>query len=110
MLKKMFALALVSVVFCAVISGWIVPSVQKTVLALSEQMEDESQTESRADPLWLVMEYDGKVAVFSPGSVTPVQILDTPVAVLPEADRQMLSEGIRAWSDEELQTLLEDYS
>ena len=110
MLKKLFALALASVAFCAIISGWIVPSVQKTVLALYEQMEEESKAESRESPLWLVMEYNGKVAVFSPGSVTPVQILETPVAVLPEADRQMLTEGIRAWSDEELQTLLEDYS
>lgn len=59
---------------------------------------------------YTVSEYQGKVAVFKNSDNIPFEIYDSYVAVLPEHDRQLLKNGIRANNGEELQKIIEDYT
>lgn len=54
-------------------------------------------------------EYEGNIAVFKEGSNFPIKTTSISVKELPQADRDMLKEGINASSEEELSALLEDY-
>lgn len=54
-------------------------------------------------------EYEGNIAVFKEGSNLPIKTTSISVKELPQADRDMLKEGINASSEEELSALLEDY-
>ena len=56
-----------------------------------------------------VRESDGIVAVYSGVSGELITAIDYPVAGLPRADRDLLSDGIAVESDDELAMLLEDY-
>jgi len=53
--------------------------------------------------------WKGYVALFREGQEEPWQIFPTPVAALPESDRQALGAGIIVRSEKKLQELLEDY-
>lgn len=61
-------------------------------------------------PTYILKDHNGKIAVFENGSNTPVEILDTDTASLPENDKNALKTGIRAASREELYRLIEDFS
>ncbi len=59
---------------------------------------------------YTVKEYNGKISVFENGSSEPLYSLDSPfVRDLPDYDRELLTKGIKAGSDEELLRILEDY-
>lgn len=60
--------------------------------------------------LYTVRDYNGKVAVIRRGEETPYEIFDTYTASLPEVDQQELKEGIRIYSDRQLQKAIEDYT
>ena len=53
--------------------------------------------------------HGGYVAVFVPGKSEPVFITETRVALLPQADRDMLARGIDLASADALSAILEDY-
>ena len=110
MLRKLSITAVLSVVACLIISAWVVPSIKETRITDGKINVTSSNTESRPAPKYIVMDLNGSIAVYKSGNTTPIQILETPVTVLPEVDRKMLADGIRVWSDEELQRILEDYS
>ena len=111
MLKKMVVAAALSAVFSGLISGVIVPSVKGAAQPLTDETGSVAESsEPETVPLYVVSEYDGKVAVFRPGNLVPEQLLETPVAALPESDRTLLRIGIRIWDEATLQTVLEDYS
>ena len=58
---------------------------------------------------YLLGERDGNIAVFrSDDPDTPVTITNIQLATLREADRQMISAGLMAGSEDELLMLLED--
>lgn len=59
---------------------------------------------------YIVTEYQGKIAVFKNTDTIPLDVYDTYVEYLPEHDRQLLIEGIRADSPGELQKIIEDYT
>lgn len=59
---------------------------------------------------YTVMEYQGKIAVFKNENTIPLDVYDSYVAYLPEHDRQLLKDGIRADSPSELQKIIEDYT
>ena len=59
---------------------------------------------------YTVMEYQGKIAVFKNTDTIPLDVYDTYIEYLPEHDRQILMEGIRADSPGELQKIIEDYT
>ena len=67
----------------------------------------ESETESFAE--WKVAEYNGRIGIFSSDG-TLLQMLETYVKTLPEADRTALREGILISSEEELYSVIEAYT
>ena len=54
-------------------------------------------------------EYNGKIALFRENSEKPYQIFEIETYLLPDADRQMLKEGIFAEDEETLRKILEDW-
>ena len=71
--------------------------------------------EEEADPApqdqtgYLLGEYNGRVSVLSPATREPEMIFDIFVRTLPDPDQQLLREGIRVETYEELTRLIEDY-
>lgn len=61
--------------------------------------------------LYIVKEYEGKIAIYKTGEENPTQVLDDPyISNLPQADQQRLHEGIPVFTDDELTALIEDYT
>lgn len=60
-------------------------------------------------PYRVVGVWEGQVAVFLPEADTPETVYDTPLAVLPAAERERLTAGIEAADRAALARLLEDY-
>ena len=66
-------------------------------------------SESAGSDSYLLGERDGNIAVFRADNPdTPVTITNIQLATLREADRQMISAGLVAGSEDELLMLLED--
>ena len=61
------------------------------------------------DPGYLMRIADGKVGLYRIGSSTPYELLDEPLNLLSEYDREQLEQGITASSEGELRRLLEDF-
>lgn len=57
----------------------------------------------------IIGEWEGKVAVYIPGTDMPETVYDTMVMSLPEEERQHLYDGIEVESREALAVRLEDY-
>lgn len=57
-----------------------------------------------------VGEYKGKVAVFKNSDKTPFEIYESYIENFPEHDRELLRNGIKADTAEELQKIIEDYT
>ena len=66
--------------------------------------------QQRTADVFIVKEYDGRVAVFTAGSLSPDKVYDTHVSQLPEYDRNLLIDGILANNKEELRKIIEDYT
>ncbi len=65
--------------------------------------------EAAQAPYRVVSTWEGKVAVFLPDAATPEEVFDTPIAVLPAAERERLEAGVAAEDPAALRRLLEDY-
>lgn len=61
-------------------------------------------------PVYTLSEYDGRLAVFKEGDTSPITVLDTDLNSLPEGDRNKLKNGISVYSEDELHSLIEDFS
>lgn len=61
-------------------------------------------------PLYIMKDYKGNPAVFPFLSDEPESILQISTLSLPETDRKILQQGISIYSEEELFSLIEDYS
>ena len=66
--------------------------------------------QTEPDYLYIIKEYDGRVAVFARGERDPEMILERLVHHLPTYDRIQLKEGVRVFTQEELQERIEDYT
>ncbi len=62
------------------------------------------------DYLYTIMDYEGHVSVIRYGEKEPYEIFDTYTNSLPEIDQQQLREGVRIYSDAQLQKAVEDYT
>lgn len=69
-----------------------------------------SVTENTKTPAYIIGIYNGYVAVYKYGSDEPFKITDVPVNSLTQGDILLLTKGIEAADDRELQKKLEDYS
>ena len=54
--------------------------------------------------------WEDRLAVYTAGGRSPAEVLDIPLAALPEPDRQLLKDGIPLRDEEELRRAIEDYS
>lgn len=54
--------------------------------------------------------YGDRLAVYTGGELKPRQVLDIPLAALPESDQKLLEQGIPLRDEEELRQAIEDYS
>lgn len=59
---------------------------------------------------YILSEYQGKIAVFRNDDNIPINVFDTYLSTLPQHDRQLIKEGIKANTTDELQQLIEDYT
>ena len=66
--------------------------------------------ERERDYLYIIREYEGRVAVFGHDSDIPEIILETFVRHLPIYDRIQLQVGVRVYSTKELEARIEDYT
>jgi hypothetical protein len=69
----------------------------------------DSEEDTKSSLSYIVKEYNGKIAVFEEGKNKPFKVTDSSVSDLPEYDRKLLEEGIKATTKQELQRILEDY-
>lgn len=60
------------------------------------------------EPLYIVREHNGKIALFCHGSSKPFKYLEFNISLLPDFDREQLREGIELYNEEELQTYIQD--
>ncbi len=85
-----------------------------TVIILkSPKKEKSSFTESEETTvaaLYTITDYNGKIALFKRGYSMPVEIFDVNTNSLPQSDRELILVGVTAYSDEEAQKLVEDYT
>jgi len=59
--------------------------------------------------LYIVKDLNGKIAIYKYGEQNPTQVLEDPyVDNLPQIDQQHLNEGINIFTEDELNTLVED--
>ncbi len=78
--------------------------------------QEDTETESHEQPSateeeekFIVKEYQGRIGIFS-SEGRLLDVIDTYVKTLPEADRSLLGEGILVKTKEALNSLVEDYS
>lgn len=60
--------------------------------------------------LYQIVDYNGKVSVVRRGEEKPYQVFDTYTNSLPEIDQQELKNGVKIYSDAQLQQAIEDYT
>lgn len=88
----------------------ILASAGNTVRMQREIHVEQAAALAEKEPIGFVLKtYQGKVALFRENSETPYQILDIEAYLLPDADRELLEQGIFADSEEELLKFLEDW-
>ncbi len=66
--------------------------------------------ETTVAALYTITDYNGKIALFKRGYSMPVEIFDVNTNSLPQSDRELIIMGVTAYSDEEAQRLVEDYT
>ena len=85
-----------------------------TVIILKSPKKKSSFTESEETTvaaLYTITDYNGKIALFKRGYSMPVEIFDVNTnSPLPQSDRELIIVGVTAYSDEEAQKLVEDYT
>lgn len=57
---------------------------------------------------FVLKDYDGELALFRENSDTPYKTLRVPVNFLTEYDRELVKDGIRADTEQELRKVIED--
>ncbi|MBR6791282.1 MAG: hypothetical protein IKM31_10495 [Oscillospiraceae bacterium] len=71
--------------------------------------DEEIQEETASFCLQLGV-WEDRLAVFTSDDHQPSQVLDIPLAALPEADRRLLLEQISLRDEEELRRMIEDFT
>ena len=98
------------------------PIIQKTYVFLSvmilcllaasvlqERAGTGTQTETPAPYLYVLREYDGKIALFAAEGTQPLYVFEKDAALLPEADRDAIRTGILIEDEVGLRQVMEDF-
>ena len=120
MLKRL--IAAIASVCTAIAAGVALAVVPRTDAAISPQSVAEvvSAAPSSSAPArevdaapdetsYLLGEYNGRVSVLSPDTREPEMVFDIFIRTLPDVDQELLRQGIRVSTYEELTRLIEDY-
>ncbi len=75
----------------------------------SSQGSSEINAMASKTDVYTVKEYEGEIGVFHNEETAPYRRLDVNVSSLPEADQELLKEGIKVYSTEKLKSIIEDY-
>ena len=70
----------------------------------------ENEKSQKQQEIYTIKEYDGKIAVYKNDENKPMEVYESYVSLLPEADRQKLQNGITVDNTTELQKIIEDYT
>lgn len=88
------------------ISFFVLPNLNR----VSAEKEDYKSTEEVSIVYeYIIKNFNGNIAVFQNGKLTPFRVTDVSVSSLPLVDQQLLHEGIMIKDEDELTTMLEDY-
>jgi len=100
-------IVVIVVIIIAILSG---PSIKSSEeLPLLKNNVNMNVSEPTLTPMYILKEYNDRVAIFLGNSDTPNEVLDNVrVSSLPDYDRQILKSGIPVYSEDELQSLIED--
>ena len=74
-----------------------------------EAVSSGPEEESTPKYMYLVKRYNGSIGIFNAGETIPFRMIDTDVSLLPSFDRIALEDGIKIYSDEELDAIIEDF-
>lgn len=98
-------------VFCLLLIGSLVLTVTGNdgIVAGASSGASSAQQATLDEDIYIVKEYDGKVAVFRQGENTPLNTTTQMVVDLPDRDRKTLKEGVQVTGKEKLRKLMEDY-
>ena len=66
--------------------------------------------EINSDIIFTLGEYDGKLAILSPDGQTVYEVFNVYINTLPDYDKNLLLNGIKIKTADELHSLIEDYS
>ena len=115
-LKRRFFITVITIL--AAISAGValaaIPRMERLAVlpqaAEEKELPASSSPASQAEPAgYLLGEYNGRVSVLTPDTREPEMIFDIFVRTLPEMDQELLRQGIRVETYEELTRLIEDY-
>lgn len=87
-------------IFCTIL---IVVTIYNVIPA-----KNSGSSSSHNETVYILTDYNGKVAVFTPESTQPITVYDIYTHLLPENDIEILRKGIRITSEQQLQSCLED--
>lgn len=101
---KRYRIFLSSIIFAVIIA-----SLAAVIFYYSSESRQEVLINGK-ETYFILAEHGGKIGVFKSGEDSPFLLLDVYVDTLPYRDKLYLEEGIKVFSEEELQQLIEDYS
>lgn len=76
---------------------------------LAEPQRNEFVSSTKSEQGYILKDYKGNLAIFEINSNTPLEILDVQTNSLPERDIEILKNGIRAETLNEIISMAEDY-
>lgn len=108
--NKRMVISVFIIFFCFLAAGVIV------TFTKAEEPQNQNDEPSISAPssveesdIYIIKEYNGKIAVYNENMDKPVKTTDSSVDALPEVDKALLKKGIRVEDKTELRKLLEDY-
>lgn len=119
-MKKRFLITVLTILaaIAAGVALAAIPRMERLTALPQVQAEKEASLSGSSSPSssqsleasgYLLGEYNGRVSVLAPDTGEPEMIFDIFVRTLPVPDQELLKQGIRVETYEELTRLIEDY-
>lgn len=102
--------ALLKCIAASVAALTLLGAVTVIILKSPKKSSFTESEETTVAALYTITDYNGKIALFKRGYSMPVEIFDVNTNSLPQSDRELIIVGVTAYSDEEAQKLVEDYT
>lgn len=90
--------------------GSLAPAAEVFAVAPAPLPGGDSPPAEQPEYLYILREYEGRLAVFAPGEDAPSAVFERFVHHLPAFDQIQLREGVRVYSQAELLERIEDYT